>query len=110
MTAGKARGPEMSDERVADMVLRVRLPKKPGKKTVKIELFHAGQFRYSWSENLKRRFIPSVPLRYADRDTYWAQQIYRLRIDGRWHGPARYTFLSWRDIVALLEDIERGAR
>lgn len=90
----------MSEIRAADIVVRFGNATPQGKKTLRIELFSAEQFRHNWNPT-KRTMYPHPPLRNPD---YW-QQYYRLRIDGRWfgrHGKGyKYGFYTLEEVVQL---------
>lgn len=96
----------MSDEREPDYIILTRLPKPIGTKTFKnckLELFRAEKFKTAWSPSGKDRFIPAVPLRFDDAAKFWESEIYRVRLDGKWHGEKKYTFLDWNGIGQLIK-------
>lgn len=96
----------MSDEREPDYIILVRLPKSLGTKTFKnckLELFRANKFKSAWSPSGKDRFIPAVPLKYDDAATFWESELYRVRLDGKWHGKIKYTFLGWERVGQLIK-------
>ena len=94
----------MSEERVPNYSILVRLPRNPGNNTVKIELFAISQFKHSWSAMATKNFYPRVPHITKDRDAYWLSELYRLRINGKWHKPkGSYTFLTWPQITELIK-------
>ena len=95
----------MSDERIPDLVLTARLPRLSAtkrSKSVNIKLYLASQFRSAWSANLKDKFFPKPPLRKADSDEFWGKEIYRVKLNDKWHGTAKYTFFSWEEITGLI--------
>lgn len=92
----------MSEPRLPDIVWTYRTPIKAGRKPLKIELFQAMQWKYSWNPYSKKKMYPKPPLR--DR-SYW-EQYYRLRVDGRWYGRKGYTF-TFYTMVQALEIAER---
>ena len=77
----------MSEQRIPDAVWRFGNALSQGKKTLRIELFKAEQWRAGWRP-YKNTMTPHPPLR--DR-AYWSE-YYRLRVDGRWHGKPGYKF------------------
>lgn len=94
----------MSEERVADAVIKFSNALKQGKKPLKIELFLAEQWRSDWNP-YRKTMHPHPPLRKRE---YW-QQYYRLRIDGRWHGRKgyKYAFYTLIEAVQLAEQLHR---
>jgi hypothetical protein len=95
----------VSEERIADYDFLKKLPKITGKKTVKIELFHVGQFKSTWSDSKTKNFKPDIPYKFEDRNLYWTAGLYRVRIAGSWYAPeAKYTFLNWQEILELLKE------
>ena len=88
----------MSEERIADAVFRFGNAATQGKKTLKIELFRAEQFRPGWRP-YKRTMHPHPPLRNRE---YW-HQYYRLRVDGRWLQLSgyKYSFYTLEEAVLL---------
>ena len=94
----------MSEERIPNINMIVRLPRISGNKSVKIELFSVAQFKSSWSARATKNFYPKVPHKIKDRDVYWLSEMYRARIDGKWHKPeGGYTFLTWPEIEELIK-------
>ncbi len=96
----------MSEMRIADIVWRWGNAATQGKKTLKIELFLAEQFRCNWNP-FKRTMHPRPPLRTRE---YW-QQYYRLRVDGRWLSlnACRYHFFTLEQAVAIADQLyKRG--
>lgn len=99
----------MSEQRVPDYSILVRLPKKPGNKTCKIELFRIAQFRTSWSHAKRKKFYPPVPLKFNYANEYWSKELYRVRIDGKWITALifekKYTFFDWSEIMYLVRNV-----
>ncbi|HHL33133.1 MAG TPA: hypothetical protein ENJ30_02070 [Desulfobulbaceae bacterium] len=89
----------MSEVRTPDAIWRFRIAGEDGKKTLKIELFRAGQWRRSWRP-YKRNMYPRPPIRKPE---YWHTR-YRLRIDGRWFGKEgfKYRFLTIEQATRLV--------
>ena len=77
----------MSEERVADAVVKFGNASKQGKKPVKIELFCAGQWRHTWNP-YKRDMQPRPPL-HNQEPSNWA------------YGGAEY-FFEWPKSVQSL--------
>ncbi|WP_157470286.1 hypothetical protein [Desulfobulbus elongatus] len=94
----------MSEMRVADIVWKYRNAAREGKKTLKIELYRAEQWRCNWNP-YRKTMTPRPPLR--DRE-YW-HQYYRLRVDGRWLGRPgfKYAFYTLEQAVAIGEKLSR---
>lgn len=78
----------MSEERVADIVLKWGNAAKQGKKPLKIELYKAEQWKHSWNP-FKRNMHPHPPLH--DQGEYW-QQYYRMRVGGKWWRMPKYKY------------------
>jgi len=101
----------MSESRIPDQTISVRLPRKQGKiqhsfiPKIRVELFGAYQFRTNHNR-LKRNFYPRPPSRTEER-RQWYQTMFRLRLDGRWYGERKYTFLDRAAIAGLLLDAEQ---
>ena len=95
----------MSELRIADMVWRWGNAAIQGKKSLRIELFQAEQWRHNWNPH-KRTMHPHPPLRTRE---YW-QQYYRLRVDGRWFSRKgyKYNFYTLEQAVKLAERIYKG--
>ena len=94
----------MSDERVPDARISVSLHQKNGKKTTKIHLYLASQFRSAWSPEIRKQFQPPVPLQNSKHDEYWGQPHYRVMIDGKWAWVGvRYTFYT---LDAIMEKVK----
>lgn len=100
----------MAEERIADIVYRVRLPKNKGtefSKTRKIELFRHRQFKPTPGQAYSRlkSFSPAPPNPYRRNgegrfQEYWGQNWYRVRINGKWiKGPAQYTFFTRDEVL-----------
>ena len=95
----------MSEKRIADFSFIKRLPKKSGKKSTKIELLCASQFKDAWSVNIKNDFFPPLPYKYDDRLIYWDSCLFRVRVNGVWYRPkVNYTFLDWPEVMELLKE------
>lgn len=95
----------MSEERVADIVLNVKVPQKQSKKATKIELFLARQFEVNWSIDSRTKFSPDVPIRFSDRRSFWDSELYRVRVNGRWFMPqGKYCFFPLTRVVGLIEE------
>jgi hypothetical protein len=94
----------MSEERIADVVWRFGNAATQGKKSLRIELFKAEQFRPGWRPH-KRNMHPHPPLR--DRE-FWKEH-YRLRVDGRWLQLTgyKYSFYTLEQAVNLAERLYR---
>lgn len=79
--------------------VEIILLKKQSKKTVKVELFSA----LDWRQNRRpggRNMYPQPPWR---SDGWW-ESHYRLRIDGRWYGRSRkkYHFFSRGEVFEVI--------
>ena len=96
----------MSEERIADAVIKFVNASKHGKKSIKIELFCAGQWRHTWNP-YKRDMQPRPPLR--NREEFW-ENHYRLRVDGRWHRTARhkYCFYTLEQAIRMAARMSNG--
>ncbi len=90
----------MSEERTPDAIWRFRVAGRDGKKTIKIELFIAAQWRYSWNP-FKRNMTP----RPKHRDNGYWKRYYRLRINGKWHGRTvrKFTFYTLPEALGIAE-------
>ena len=95
----------MSEQRIADAVIKLGNAARQGKKPLKIELYRAEQWRHSWTP-YKKTMHPHPPLR--NRESYW-QDHYRLRVDGRWHGRSGYkfSFYTLEEAMRLAEQLHR---
>lgn len=93
----------MSEVRVPDITLVIRLPRKHGKKSLKIRLYLAEQFRHSWTPDRADAFTPRVPLKSSDREEYWGKDIYRVMVEGQWMFPGEYRFVELDTIVELIK-------
>lgn len=97
----------MSEIRAADIVLRFGNAAIHGKKSLRIELFSAEQFRNKWNP-FKRTMYPHPPLRNQE---FW-QQYYRMRIDGRWIGRNKkgykYGFYTLEEALQLAQKLFKG--
>lgn len=99
----------MSEERIANLALRVWVPLASGKKTVKIELFGMAKFRPAWTKEKRKTFSPRAPTsRITDFNKYWDQEIFRVRVDGKWHGEAKYRFFDWPEIAEMMRTLAWG--
>ena len=98
----------MSEHRIPDQTIIVKLPRKNGKilhgtlPKKKYELFGAYQFSAEFNR-AERNFSPSPPVRNIER-TEWYGEMFRLRIDGKWHCPggAKYEFFTGDQVAKLL--------
>lgn len=95
----------MSETRTPDEIFLHRLPenngKKSGKNCIKYELFQAKQWALDWCP-CDRKFFPRPSLESIARKKYW-EQMYRLRINGKWHGQeAKYRFYTREEIGKML--------
>lgn len=92
----------MSEERISDIVWRWGNAAKQGKKSLRIELYRAEQWRFNWKPH-RRTMHPHPPLGTRE---YW-QQYYRLRVDGRWQGKPgyKYSFYTLEQAVQLAKRI-----
>jgi len=97
----------MSEMRIPDIVWRWGNAAIQGKKSLKIELFVAEQFRCNWNP-YSRSMFPHPPLRKRE---YW-QQYYRLRVDGRWLSicGCKYHFFTLEQAVALADQLYKRGR
>lgn len=91
----------MSEIRTANILWKWRIASDKGKKTLKIELFLAEQWRRNWSP-YRQTMWPKPPLR--DRQ-YW-QQYYRVRVGGKWitRPGFKYVFFTLPDVLLLVEE------
>ena len=96
----------MSEERVADAVIKFSNALKQGKKPLKIELFLAEQWRSNWNP-YRKTMHPHPPLR--NREPFW-QDYYRLRVDGRWHRTAKhkYCFYTLEEAIRMAAMMSKG--
>jgi len=88
----------MSEIRIPDIVWRWGNAAAQGKKSLRIELYSAEQWRRNWNP-YRKTMHPHPLLRTRE---YW-NQYYRLRVDGRWLGKAgyKYTFFTLVQAVEL---------
>ena len=91
----------MSEIRLPDEVINHRLPTKQGKKSTKIELFSAKQFAHRWSPLKRGMFTPAPPLNTARRQGFW-EVMYRVRINGKWHGGGSYTLFTREQVMEMI--------
>ncbi len=79
-----------------------------GKKSLRIELFRAREWRSGYRP-IKRNTIPRPPIRPNMANAYW-NSLYRLRIDGRWHRPGkeRYAFYTMQEAAGIAEEMING--
>jgi len=98
----------MSEERIADIVLRFGNAARHGKKPLKIELYRAEQWKRSWSP-FKKTMHPHPPPH--DQGEYW-QQYYRMRVDGRWWRMSKYkyAFFTLEQAVVLADGLYKEMR
>jgi len=102
----------MSDPRIADRVVHVKMPRNKGKiehgfvPSKKYEMFGAYQFRIK-HDRKNRNFSPTVPIRREEKEE-WYLGMYRLKINGRWYKPdgLKYVFLSPAEIALILVGLE----
>jgi hypothetical protein len=94
----------MSETRLPAEIWTKRVPVNDGKKsgdfrTVKIELFPAGLWRFHW-EPCSPAFFPKVPLQTEARLDYWRSR-YRIRVNGRFvRARAKYETFTKAQIRA----------
>ena len=93
----------MSEERVSWLVFSVKLPQYRGKKTVKIELFKAKQWKLSVSLE-DRNAAPPIPCRLHKKNEYFDER-FRLRIDDRWYKEQgkQYAFLTFDEAMEVVK-------
>jgi hypothetical protein len=92
----------MSEARPPYRISLHRLPEIMGKKSLKIEQFHA-RFWREHSNAHTALFRPRIPLRIEERNRYFAER-FRLRIDGRWHmeDGIKYTLFTQGEVDRLV--------
>ncbi len=95
----------MSDIRPPYRVSLHRIPEIQGKKSLKIEQFHARYWR-NHSGPLTRLFSPPLPMRPDDVNRYFTER-FRLRIDGRWYraGGKKFTMLTQGEVDGVVNRI-----
>lgn len=95
----------MSEERIADARISIFLPSKNGKKTIKIRMFLAAQFKTAWSPNIRDQFFPPVPMRKDMADEYWTMQQFRVKVGESWiMGKGRYSFYTLSEVLKFVEE------
>jgi len=101
----------MSDRRKADETYLKRIGRdlmgvnKRGSFSMKVEVFYAYHWAGSWNPP-SSLFYPRPPLRTEDRQRYW-ENMYRLRIDGKWFGiKAKFNMFTRIEIGELLVAID----
>jgi len=93
----------MSEERQKQTTILLRFQ---GKKTVKIEMFPAGQWRRLFRYGQRERWSEGTTL-----DRRWWQGRYRLRVDGRWisRDGRKYGFFLPGEVWALAGEMFEAA-
>lgn len=106
----------MSEWRDKGEVLIKKLPGKQGNflTKIKVELFPAAEWMRKFSPLSPKRksckFFIRAPHSFADEELAMTirhpddvEGYYRLRVDGRWYGPAEYSFYNKSKAYEILE-------